>query len=61
MHLDSSISSLLPGYARVLLKKGLNLQQGQILVISAPVESNDFVTILTREAYEAGARHELAV
>ena len=56
MHLDSSVSSLLPGYARVLLKKGLNLQQGQILVIAAPVEAHDFVTILTREAYEAGAR-----
>lgn len=46
------IARICPGSAQ----KGLNLQQGQILVIAAPVEAHDFVTILTREAYEAGAR-----
>ncbi|SDX18694.1 aminopeptidase [Acidaminococcus fermentans] len=45
----------LTAYARVLLQKGLNLQQGQTLVINAPVESHDFVTLLTKEAYTAGA------
>lgn len=42
-------------YAQVLLKKGLNLQDKQILVINAPVEASSFVTILTREAYAAGS------
>ena len=45
----------LTAYARVLLQKGLNLQQGQTLVINAPVESHDFVALLTKEAYTAGA------
>lgn len=42
-------------YAKVLLQKGLNLQQHQILVINAPVEAHDFVTKVTKEAYEMGA------
>ena len=45
----------LTAYARVLLQKGLNLQKGQTLVINAPVESHDFVALLTKEAYTAGA------
>ena len=40
----------LTAYARVLLQKGLNLQKGQTLVINAPVESHDFVALLTKEA-----------
>ena len=46
MTIEPTIESLLPGYAQVLLKKGINLQKGQILVIAAPVEASDFVTIL---------------
>ncbi len=42
-------------YASILLSKGLNLQDQQILVINAPAESEDFVAILTETAYEAGA------
>lgn len=42
-------------YAQVLLQKGLNLQQDQILVVNAPVDANYFVTILTKEAYLQGA------
>lgn len=45
----------LTAYAQVLLRKGINIQDGQILVVNAPVESSDFVTILTREAYACGA------
>lgn len=56
MNIDATITSLLPGYANVLLQKGLNLQKNQILVINAPVEASDFVTILTKAAYELGAR-----
>ena len=42
-------------YATVLLKKGINLQENQILVINAPVESHDFVSVLAEKAYESGA------
>ena len=42
-------------YATVLLKKGINLQENQILVINAPVESHEFVSVLAEKAYESGA------
>lgn len=42
-------------YAKVLLQKGINIQKDQILVVSAPVDANYFVTILTEEAYLEGA------
>lgn len=45
----------LHSYALVLLKKGVNLQKKQILVVSAPVESSQFVAILTETAYHCGA------
>ncbi|WP_427113615.1 aminopeptidase [Megasphaera sueciensis] len=45
----------LHSYALTLLKKGVNLQKKQILVVSAPVESSKFVTILTEAAYNCGA------
>ncbi len=43
-------------YARLLVRKGLNLQENQILVVNAPVECFEFARIITREAYEVGAR-----
>ena len=43
-------------YAHTLLKYGVNLQQGQTLVISVDVENKDFAVIVTEEAYELGAK-----
>lgn len=43
-------------YAEVLLKNGINLQKGQIIVVNAPVESSEFVRILAKTAYENGAK-----
>lgn len=48
-------TDILTSYARILLTKGINIQKGQILVINSPVESSDFVSLLTREAYKHGA------
>lgn len=42
-------------YAQVLLKKGINLQKDQILVINAPVEAAEFTTALAEAAYNDGA------
>ncbi len=42
-------------YAETLLKKGLNLQKEQTLVISAPVESYEFVRLVASTAYTLGA------
>lgn len=42
-------------YTDVLLQKGLFLRKGQILVVNAPVDASDFVTLLTKRAYDLGA------
>ena len=41
-------------YARLLARVGLNIQKGQRLVISAPVECADFARLCAQEAYDAG-------
>ncbi len=43
-------------YAKLLVETGLNLQKGQRLVISSPVESADFARLCTSAAYKAGCR-----
>ncbi len=41
-------------YARLLVRVGLNVQKGQRMVISAPVECAAFARLCAREAYGAG-------
>ena len=41
-------------YARLLARVGLNIQKGQRLVISAPVECASFARLCAQEAYDAG-------
>jgi len=43
-------------YAKVIVKVGANIQKGQTLVISCPIECADFGRLIAEEAYEAGAR-----
>lgn len=43
-------------YARLLIRVGLNVQKGQTLVISAPVECAHFARLCAAEAYDAGSR-----
>ncbi|MBQ3229947.1 MAG: aminopeptidase [Clostridia bacterium] len=47
--------SLIRKYAKLLVKKGVNIQKGQQLTIFADVEIADFVAILAEEGYRAGA------
>lgn len=44
-------------YAKLLVKKGVNVQEGQVVVINAPVEVYEFVRILVKECYEAKASY----
>ncbi len=44
-------------YADVAVKIGVNLQPGQNLYIEADVEAVDFVRVVAKKAYEAGARN----
>ncbi|OHD81084.1 MAG: peptidase M29 [Spirochaetes bacterium RIFOXYC1_FULL_54_7] len=43
-------------YARLLIKTGVNIQQGQTLVLSCPIECSDFAHRVQKQAYQAGAR-----
>ncbi len=43
-------------YAALLVRVGLNVQKGQTLVISSPVECAWFVRLCAAEAYDAGCR-----
>lgn len=43
-------------YSELILKIGLNIQVGEELVISAPVESVDLVRAVTSKAYQLGAK-----
>lgn len=42
-------------YAALVVKTGVNLQAGQLLVINAPIECADFARAIAAAAYEAGA------
>ena len=44
-------------YARLLVRKGVAIQKGQELVLSAPVERADFARVVVKQAYKAGAGH----
>lgn len=48
------MNNKLERYADLLLKKGVNVKKNQPLLISAPIESYEFVRILTKKAYELG-------
>ncbi len=50
------IEKLKKDYAKLLIKAGLNLQQGQRLAITCPVECADFARLCAAEAYAAGCR-----
>lgn len=43
-------------YARLVIRTGVNLRNGQPLVINAPIECADFARRLAREGYDAGAK-----
>ena len=48
--------TVLRNYARLIAKKGGNVQKGQDVVIAASVEQPEFVKMLVEECYACGAR-----
>lgn len=42
-------------FAQLAVKVGVNVQKGQLLMINAPVDAKEFVRLLVKAAYEAGA------
>ncbi len=47
----------LTNYAELAVKKGVNIQEGQTLVINASLELAEFVRLVAKTAYNAGARN----
>ncbi|MEC0230118.1 aminopeptidase [Paenibacillus alba] len=44
-------------YAELIVRVALNIQSGQTLWINAPILHPDLVRLISRKAYEAGAKH----
>lgn len=44
-------------YAQLAVRKGVNLEKGQTLVVSATIEIADFVRMVAEEAYAVGANN----
>jgi len=44
-------------YAELGVKVGVNIQQGQTLMINAPISTADLVRKISKKAYETGAKH----
>ncbi len=49
-------NKILDEYAKLCVEVGINLQKGQPLVISSPVEGAEFVRLVAKYAYELGAK-----
>lgn len=43
-------------YARLIVKSGINIQKGQILLVSSPIECAEFTRMIAEVAYDEGAR-----
>lgn len=43
-------------YANLVVRFGVNIQEGQGLLIRSTIEAQDFVRVMTKIAYEAGAK-----
>lgn len=43
-------------YAEIAVRVGINIQEGQTLVINAPTNNMEFVRLVAKKAYEAGAK-----
>lgn len=54
--LSKNLENLKKDYAELIIRMGLNIQKGQRLVITCPVEGADFARLCAGAAYEAGCR-----
>lgn len=50
-----NFETMLNEYAKLCVKVGINIQQGQPLVINSPIEGAPFVRMIAKNAYELGA------
>ncbi|MBD7915247.1 aminopeptidase [Clostridium sp. Sa3CUN1] len=50
------MKKLLDKYAKLAVKKGVNLQKNQVLLVNSPIECIDFARAIAKVAYEEGAK-----
>ncbi|WP_294392346.1 aminopeptidase [uncultured Clostridium sp.] len=48
-------TDLLSKYAKLAVLKGINIQNGKMLVINSPIDCSEFARLIAEEAYKAGA------
>ncbi|QNG58985.1 aminopeptidase [Bacillus sp. PAMC26568] len=53
----TSFQQNLEKYAELAVKVGVNIQQGQTLVVNASLDAAEFVRLVVKKAYETGAKH----
>ena len=53
----STFEQNLEKYAVLAVKVGINIQKGQTLVINGPTNNMEFVRLVAKKAYEAGAKN----
>lgn len=51
-----SVATNMEKYAKLVIEVGVNIQKGQYLMISSPIQTADFARQLTQYAYERGAK-----
>jgi Leucyl aminopeptidase (aminopeptidase T) len=51
-----NLNKLLSQYATLAIKSGVNLQKNQLLVINASIDCYEFVHLVAKKAFEAGAK-----
>ncbi len=54
-HIMSEFQRNLEKYAELAVKVGVNIQKGQILVVNATIDAAEFVRLVVKSAYTAGA------
>ena len=52
-----SLEPKIKNYARLVVRKGVNVKPGQEVVVQSPVECASFARVVVAEAYDAGAGH----
>ena len=50
-----ALAPQIENYAELIVRKGVNVREGQEVVVQAPVEARDFAAAVVRKSYEAGA------
>lgn len=53
----SEFKLMLEKYAELVVKVGVNIQPGQVLIVQAPLETVDLTRLIVGKAYEAGAKY----